>query len=117
MHLKAITGGKSYSELSTAARANPTDKALQGKVDTAFRGETLRGLLLNAYAFGTMATIALIAGWIGLGGGLLLVALAGPAAPSVEPAHVMASLAFRAPWTVPSPNRWSGPPPAGTVCR
>jgi hypothetical protein len=26
-----------------------------------FKGETLRGLLLNAYAFGTMATIALIA--------------------------------------------------------
>lgn len=77
VHLKAITGGKSYSELSTAARANPTDKALQGKVDTAFRGETLRGLLLNAYAFGTMASVALIAGWIALGGGLLLVALAG----------------------------------------
>ena len=38
---------------------------------------TFRGLLLNAYAFGTMTTIALIAGWIGLGGGLLLVALAG----------------------------------------
>lgn len=44
VHLKVITGGKSYSELSTASRANPTDKMLQGKMDSAFR----RGLLLNA---------------------------------------------------------------------
>ena len=38
-----------------------------------FKGETLRGLLLNAYAFGTMGTIAGIAA-IGafVGAGLLL---------------------------------------------
>ena len=34
-----------------------------GLVDLAFRGETLRGLLLNAYAFGTMGTIAMYAAW------------------------------------------------------
>ncbi len=60
-HLKAVGGGKTYAELSTEAQANPTDTVLAGKVATMFKGETLRGLLLNAYAFGTMGTIAGIA--------------------------------------------------------
>lgn len=57
-HLDKIGGGKSYAELSSAAQANPSDTALAGKVQTVFRGETLRGLLLNAYAFDTMAVVA-----------------------------------------------------------
>jgi hypothetical protein len=57
-HLKDIGGGKTYSELSAASRANPEDAAAKAKVDTVFRGETLRGLLLNAYAFDTMGTVA-----------------------------------------------------------
>lgn len=57
-HIQTMSGGKSYSELSTESRANPDDKALAGKVDTVFRGETLRGILLNAYAFDTMAVVA-----------------------------------------------------------
>ena len=36
--------------------------AAEAKVQTVFQGTTLRGLLLEAYAFGTIATIALIAG-------------------------------------------------------
>lgn len=58
VHLQKIGGGKTYAELSAQAMANPSDKQLASKVDTVFRGETLRGMLLNAYAFGTMATIA-----------------------------------------------------------
>ena len=61
VHLDDITGGRTYSELSTESRANPEDQELAGLVQTAFRGETLRGLLLNAYAFATMAKIALYA--------------------------------------------------------
>jgi hypothetical protein len=61
VHLKAIADGKTYAQLSTAAKADPTNTVLAGQVATVFKGETLRGLLLNAYAFGTMATIALIA--------------------------------------------------------
>ena len=61
VHLKAIGGGKTYAQLSTAAQADPTNTVLAGEVATVFKGETLRGLLLNAYAFGTMATIAMIA--------------------------------------------------------
>jgi hypothetical protein len=61
IHLREIGGGKTYAQLSAQAQANPTDTKLAGTVQTMFRGETLRGLLLNAYAFGTMGLIAGIA--------------------------------------------------------
>ncbi len=57
-HLKALSNDRTYAELSAASRANPSDAELTAKVDSVFRGETLRGLLLNAYAFDTMATVA-----------------------------------------------------------
>jgi hypothetical protein len=57
-HLKAIGGGKTYAQLSAQAQTDPTNTKLAATVNTVFKGETLRGLLLNAYAFGTMATIA-----------------------------------------------------------
>jgi hypothetical protein len=60
-HLQAIGGGKTYSQLSEESRANPDDADLAATVNTVFKGETLRGLLLNAYAFDTMATVAGIA--------------------------------------------------------
>jgi hypothetical protein len=75
VHLKEIGGGKTYAQLSTQAQANPSDTKLAGTVETMFKGETLRGLLLNAYAFGTMGTIAgiaAIAAFIGAGVMLLL---------------------------------------------
>jgi hypothetical protein len=75
VHLAESTGGKTYSELSTAARQDPTNAELQGQVQTAFRGETLRGLLLNAYAFWKMGQVALYAAWVALGAGALLVLL------------------------------------------
>jgi hypothetical protein len=56
-HLQAIGGGKTYSELSAEAQASPNNAALAAQVQTMFRGETLRGLLLNAYAFGTMGAL------------------------------------------------------------
>ena len=79
VHLDASTGGKSYSELSNISRANPTDEKAAGLVQLAFRGETLRGLLLNAYAFGTMGTIAGYAAWAALAGslGMLVLSLLG----------------------------------------
>ncbi|MEO9138784.1 MAG: hypothetical protein ABI345_06910 [Jatrophihabitans sp.] len=63
VHLSEIGGGKTYAQLSSAAQADPTNTKLAGQVESVFKGETLRGLLLNAYAFGTMATIA---GWAAL---------------------------------------------------
>ncbi|TAM91344.1 MAG: hypothetical protein EPN43_04435 [Jatrophihabitans sp.] len=58
VHLQEIGAGQTYSQLSAKSNANPTDQKLAGQVQTMFRGETLRGLLLNAFAFGKMATIA-----------------------------------------------------------
>jgi hypothetical protein len=60
-HLKVIGGGKTYAQLSTQAIAQPKNTVLAAQVAEVFKGETLRGLLLNAYAFGTMGTIAGIA--------------------------------------------------------
>jgi hypothetical protein len=59
VHLKGVADGKTYAEVSTLARANPDDQALQGQVQTLFRGETLRGLLLQAYGFWKFGQIAL----------------------------------------------------------
>ncbi len=79
VHLEGIGGGKTYSELSAAAMANPDDQKLAGQVATTFKGETLRGLLLNAYAFDTMATVAGIAALVAFGaaGVMLLLSVLG----------------------------------------
>lgn len=74
-HLKEIGGGKTYSQLSSESMAQPNNMQLANQVNTLFKGETLRGLLLNAYAFGTMATIALWAAIVSLVGGVLLLLL------------------------------------------
>jgi hypothetical protein len=75
VHLDEATGGKSYSELSAISRANPNDQKAAGLVQLAFRGETLRGLLLNAYAFGTMGVIAMYAAWASFIGAAAMLAL------------------------------------------
>jgi hypothetical protein len=49
---------------------------LAGKVATVFKGETLRGLLLNAYAFGTIGMIAGIAAIAAFVGAALFLLLA-----------------------------------------
>jgi hypothetical protein len=76
-HLKTIGGGKTYAQLSAQAQLKPTDTALAAQVNTMFKGETLRGLLLNAYAFGTMATIAGIAAVAAFIAAVLMLVLAG----------------------------------------
>ena len=68
VHLADIGGGQTYSEASAASRADPENAELAGLVQTLFRGETLRGLLLNAYAFWVFGQIALWAAfgaWVG----------------------------------------------------
>ena len=64
-HLKAVASGQTYAQVSTKAMANPKDATLAGQVATLFKGETLRGLLLNAYGWWQVGTYALYAG-IGL---------------------------------------------------
>ena len=77
VHLQEIAGGQTYAQVSSKAQAKPTDTKLAGQVQTLFRGETLRGLLLNAYGWWTIGTYALYAA-IGLAvaGFAVLVALA-----------------------------------------
>ena len=97
-HLAAVNDGQTYSETSGAARAaraaateatdtgsaNAADlgqeaTVLEGKVQTLFRGETLRGLLLTAYGFSVFGEKAMLAAWVCFIAGfvLLLAAAAG----------------------------------------
>ena len=64
VHLREIAGGQTYSQVSTAAQADPTNAKLAGEVQTLFRGETLRGLLLNSYGW---AQIGQYAGYAAIG--------------------------------------------------
>ncbi len=60
-HLTAVAGGKTYSQVSELSRATPTDAKLTGQVATLFKGETLRGLLLYAWGWSVVSTLALYA--------------------------------------------------------
>jgi hypothetical protein len=75
VHLKAVAGGKTYSQVSAAAQANPQDPKLAAQVQTLFRGETLRGLLLNAWGWSQVGMYALYAA-LGLTVAALVVFLA-----------------------------------------
>jgi hypothetical protein len=77
VHLSEVAGGKTYSQVSAEALAKPTDATLQGQVATLFKGTTLRGLLLNAYAFSKFGQIAGIASYVMFGGAAILLVLAG----------------------------------------
>jgi hypothetical protein len=57
VHLSELPSGGVYSKLSAAALASPKNTALQGLVQTSFKGTTLRGLLLEAYAFSEIGLI------------------------------------------------------------
>ena len=77
VHLKEIGGGKTYSQLSAEALANPSDQKLAAQADTVFKGTTLRGLLLNAYAFWQIGQIALIASIVSFVAGVIVLILSG----------------------------------------
>ena len=79
VHINKLAGGKTYSQLSSASLADPKNATLSAQVQTAFRGETLRGLLLNAYAFDTIATVTYYAAIAGvfLGAIMLLLVVLG----------------------------------------
>ncbi|MBV9101847.1 MAG: hypothetical protein JOZ46_10525 [Candidatus Dormibacteraeota bacterium] len=62
VHLGEVAGGLTYSQVSALAMAQPANTKLAGEVQTLFRGETLRGLLLNAYGWWTVGSVAIYAG-------------------------------------------------------
>ena len=75
VHLQEMTGGKTYAQLSSAALADPSNKNLASEVQTVFQGETLRGMLLNAYAFWTFGQIALWSALSAFGASILMLIL------------------------------------------
>ena len=62
VHLSEMPYNGVYSKVSAASLADPTNTKLAAEVQTVFRGTTLRGLLLEAYAFSKFGQIALVAG-------------------------------------------------------
>ncbi len=72
VHLSKIAGGQTYAQVSTAALAAPTNAKLAEEKATLFQGESLRGLLLNAWGWSLVGTIATLAGWILIALGLVL---------------------------------------------
>lgn len=95
-HVRKNTGGQTYAELGgpeTAARNALTEaqesgasdeeiaeldaeyKRVQGQRDMAFRGETLRGLLLSSFAWYTIGQIAGIAAWVAYGAAIVMAVL------------------------------------------
>jgi len=68
VHLSEMPYGGVYSKVSAAAMADPNNASLKALELTVFQGTTLRGLLLEAYAFsvfGMIATISAIAAFVG----------------------------------------------------
>jgi hypothetical protein len=59
VHLSEMPYGGVYSKVSAAAMANPNDTKLKALEQTSFQGTTLRGMLLEAYAFSTIGAIML----------------------------------------------------------
>ena len=77
VHLVKIGGGQTYAQLSGRALAQPKNTALAEQVQTIFRGETLRGLLLNAYGWWQMGQIMLISAFVAFGAAGLFLILSG----------------------------------------
>jgi hypothetical protein len=83
VHMNAASDNRTYEEVSGEfLKLSKDPNADQAKVaelgqlrQTLFMGNTLRGLLLNAYAFGTMGTIAFWAAIASFVGAALLLAL------------------------------------------
>jgi len=61
VHLSEMPYGGVYAKVSAASMTAPNNADLKAEVTTVFQGTTLRGLLLEAYAFWKMGQIALIA--------------------------------------------------------
>jgi hypothetical protein len=62
LHLKETADGQTYSQVSGQFMQDPTNEELAQQRMTLFMGETLRGMLLNAWGWGTVGAIATLAG-------------------------------------------------------
>jgi hypothetical protein len=71
VHIADMGGGKTYSQLSTESLAQPKNTALAATVNTVFKGETLRSMLLNAYGWWKVSQITYIISLVAFGLGTL----------------------------------------------
>ncbi len=78
VHLSKVAAGQTYAQVSAAAIAAPANTKLAEQKATLFQGETLRSILLSAWGWSLVGTIATLAGLllIVLGAILLLLPLA-----------------------------------------
>jgi hypothetical protein len=93
-HLQGIADGKTYAQIDDRGAAQAVEDAkaagapddeiaelqatadqLKAQRDSLFRGETLRGLLLSAFAWSTIGRIAGIAAWAAFAGALVMMVL------------------------------------------
>jgi hypothetical protein len=70
-HIADMSGGKTYSQLSAESLTQPNNTQLAGLVNTVFKGETLRSMLLNAYGWWKVSQITYIASLVAFGLGTL----------------------------------------------
>jgi hypothetical protein len=76
VHVSKVAGGKTYSQVSEEWIAGGMkDQTLAQQRQTLFMGETLRGLLLNTYAFSIFGQVAMIAGIVSFIGAAFLLVL------------------------------------------
>jgi hypothetical protein len=66
-HITDMSGGKTYSQLSALSLAQPDNTQLATLVNTVFKGETLRSMLLNAYGWWKVSQITYIASLVSFG--------------------------------------------------
>ena len=71
VHIQDMAGGKTYSQLSTESMAQPSNTQLANLVNTVFKGETLRSMLLNAYGWWKVSQITYIIALAAFGLGTL----------------------------------------------
>jgi hypothetical protein len=78
VHLSEVAGGQTYAQVSAASIADPKNAKLAEQKATLFQGETLRSILLSAWGWSLVGTIATLAGFlmIALGAVLFLLPLA-----------------------------------------
>jgi hypothetical protein len=60
-HLQNMAPGQTYASLSAKSLAQPNNAKLAGLVQTVFRGDSLRAMLLNAYGWWKVSQITYIA--------------------------------------------------------
>jgi hypothetical protein len=78
VHVTKIAAGQTYAQVSAKSLADPKNATLAAQKAALFQGETLRGLLLGAWGWSVIGTLATLAGFIliALGAVLFLLPIA-----------------------------------------